>query len=277
MNFLKAGIIFADSVVLPGGRYLAAMQTPEYGCGLENILREHADKLEGIAPGAPLAAGLGDDELSLLKKSAAETRAARASFFGVADKSQTPLFLVDSASSGEAGIDVLLEALDELPGGTALMVILGSVPASCRMDLETSLRRHAQGFVHVREPNKKQITAALAAADYFLVPATLDPQGGLLRAAIKNGVIPVIEQCPGLHGIVRDYDPVTGEGNGLVFYRHAKAALLDAMLRAVLLPRDACDQLSQRCQAMDFSWTASAAGYALLFDRLLRGANRLAA
>ena len=269
MNFLKAGIACANSVVLPGALNLAAMQTPEHGCGLENVLRQNAAKLEGIAPGLDLSASAA---VSVKEKSAV-----REALFKSTGKTARAVFVAHAGSTGEDGLGLLCEALSRLPMGEVLVVLIGAVSESKREAIQIALRRRAGGMVHFSEPSAAEQERLLQAADFVLVPGALEPGCVFFRSAQRAGIVPVVEQSAGLHELVRDFDPVTGEGNGVVFYRHSVEALIDAMLRAAQLPAATKSLLEERNRARDFSWASTAKALDRLYSRLPGRSNRLAA
>lgn len=270
MNFLKAGIIFADAVVLPGGRFVAAAQTAAHGCGLENVLREQLDKLEGIALGIDVRAlpvAKGDSKGRLALK--------RAMFPAMDAKTDGRVFVVDAAATGGEGLGLLFETLDLLGAGDFYVALLGPVAEPDRLALGIAVRRHAGRFVHL--PDGEQLGSALAAGDFALLPGPVEPGSSFLTAAMLNKLVPVAEQCAGLHEIVRDFDPVTAAGNGLVFYRHTAAALADVVKRALFLSTSELQVLSRRSGETDFSWKTGVSRLETLHGRLLKNAGRLAA
>lgn len=263
MNCLKAGILFADAVVLPSRRYVAEMQGPLFGCGLENVLREQAHKLEGIPD------GLAEAEWPVLPE-AGRVRARQdlAERCGLAPGGR--IFLADSSISG--GIGLLLAALDVLPSEDVRVVLLGPVGEGDRQALVIAERRHAGRFAHLPNVDAALFGLALGGAEFLVVPGAVEPGAALLMLALRNGVLPIAAHCGGLRQFVRDFDPVTGEGNGFVFYRESVGALRDAIGRAVrtadLTP------LIASARASDFSWAASARQHDILYRRLLAAAGR---
>ena len=269
MNFLKAGIACADAVVLPGALNLAAMQSPEHGCGLENVLRQNAAKLEGIAPGLDLP--------TTAAVSAKEKNAAREALFKSTGKTARAVFVAHADSTGEDGLGLLCEALSHLPMGEVLVTLVGAAPESQRKVLEMAVRRRAGGMVHIPEPTAAELERLFQAADFVIVPGALEPGCVFFRLALRHGLVPVVEQCAGLHELVRDFDPVTGEGNGLVYYRRSAVALIDVILRAAQIPAETKSLLVERNRALDFSWTSTAKALDRLYSRLATGSSRLAA
>ena len=271
MNFLKAGIVFADAIALPGGRFVAGAQTPVYGCGLENVLREHSAKLEGIS------FGIGERDLPVVKPDSKSRAAACRGLFPAADPATARLFVADTASTAGEGLDGLLQVLDLIPSPDFLVALLGPVPEKSREALDVALRRHFGRLVHFPDADGAVLARVLSAGCFVLVPGALEPSDVFLASAMCNGLVPVAEFCPGLIDSVRDFDPVTGAGNGIVFYRHSPAALADAVKRALFMPAGEREILSQRARETDFSWTPAVARIEELQRRLLRKAGRASA
>jgi starch synthase len=265
MNCLKAGILFADSVILPSRRYVAEMQTPEFGCGLESVLREQRDKLEGIPD------GLNDSDwvvFPVAEKGNAREEVARR--VGLAPGGR--IFLADPSATRGAGVGLVLDALDHLPAEDVRVVLLGPVDPSHTRDLEVATRRHAGRFAHLPELDAPLFHQVLSASEFLLLPGPVEPGGELLLLALRNGVVPVAMHCGGLRQFVQDNDPVTGEGNGFVFYKNSAGALIDAIGRAVRstdLPR-----LAAAARATDISWASAADRHITLYRRLLAAVGR---
>lgn len=268
MNFLKAGIVFADAVALPGGRFVAEAQTPLHGCGLENVLREHSEKLEAIA------FGFDEKDLPIVKADVKFRLAARLEFFPSSDSKLARIFVVDTISTGGEGIDLLLQALDLIPSPDFCVALLGPVANESIEILNIALRRHSKRLVHLPEVDGGLFARVLAMGDFVLVPGPLEPRSAFVAAAMKNGLLPVLEYCPGLLGLVKDFDPVTGSGNGLIFYRHSVAALADVVKRSLFLSVGEWKILSQRVRMTDFSWGHAVARLEELQRRLLRKTGR---
>ncbi|MFA7344761.1 MAG: glycogen/starch synthase [Terrimicrobiaceae bacterium] len=265
MNCLKAGILFADAVVLPGRRHVAEMQTPEFGCGLENVLREQRDKLEGIPDGLRESAW---PVFPATEKAAARDGLCRRA--GLLPGGR--IFLADSSATHGAGVGALLETLDRLPSDDVRVLLLGPVgPAHVRA-LEIAVRRHAGRFANLPEVDAPLFHLALSASEFLILPGPVEPGGELLMLALRNGVLPIAAHCGGLRQLVQDFDPVTGNGNGFVFYNGSVEALRDAIGRAARTADLA--PLVEAARAADFSWAAAAKHHILLYDRLLAASGR---
>ena len=268
MNCLKAGILFADAVVLPGRRHVAEMQTPEFGCGLESVLREQSYKLEGIPDG--------------LKESAWPVFPAAERIQARNDLAQPAgflpggrVFLADSSATNGTGVGLLLETLDRMPSDDARVLLLGPVEPAHREVLGIAVRRHAGRFAHLPEVDAALFHLALSASEFLILPGPVEPGGELLMLALRNGVLPVAAHCGGLRQFVQDFDPVSGTGNGFVFYKDSIEALGDAIGRAARTADLA--PLVEAARAADFSWASAAKHHLALYDRLLAAAGRTAA
>lgn len=260
MNCLKAGVLFADSVVLPGRRHVAEMQTPAFGCGLENVLREQRDKLEGIPDGLDEAAW---PVFPAAEKPQARERLLEATGLAAGGR----IYLADSSATRGAGVGLLLESLDRLPSEDIRVLLLGPTDGSEHQAMEIAKRRHAGRFVNIPEVEPRLFHLALSGADFLILPGPVEPGGELLMLALRNGVIPIAAHCGGLQQFVQDHDPVTGEGNGFVFYRSTVAALRDALGRAART--DDLESLMRAARSADFSWKAAAQSHEALYQRLM--------
>lgn len=265
MNCLKAGILFSDAVVLPGRRYVAEVQTPEHGCGLENVLKEQSHKLEGILDGLKDSAW---PVFPLSEKARSQEELNRIAGFLPGGR----VFLADTSSTRGAGIGLLIEALDRLPVEEARVVLLGPVEVEHRMALEIAIRRHAGRFAHFAEVDPPLLHLVLSASEFLILPGPVEPGGELLVLALRNGVLPIAAHCGGLRQLVQDFDPVTGAGNGFVFYKETVEALADAIGRAARTRE--LPALVEAARAADFTWAAAARHHAGLYSRLLTAAGR---
>jgi starch synthase len=268
MNCLKAGILFADAVVLPGRRYVAEMKTPEFGCGLESVLREQSYKLEGIPDGLRESAW---PVFPPAEKPAARDELSQRA--GLLPGGR--VFLADSSATHGAGIGLLFEALDRLPSEDVRVLLLGPVGPEHRQALEIALRQHAGRFANLPEVDAPLFHLALSGSEFLILPGPVEPGGELLMLALRNGVLPIAAHCGGLRQFVQDFDPATGEGNGFVFYKDSVEALGDAIGRASRTPDLA--HLVGAARSADFSWASAARHHLTLYSRLLAASGRTVA
>ncbi|MEI6034989.1 MAG: glycogen/starch synthase [Verrucomicrobiae bacterium] len=266
MNCLKGGILSADSVVLPSRRFVSEMQTPAFGCGLENVLREQRDKLEGIPD------GLKESGWPVVPPEE-KSRARDELLVQAGLEPGGRVFLADASATRGAGMDILLEVLDRLPSEEIRVLLLGPVADSMRMELGIALRRHAGRFANITPGNAEILRSALSGSDFLLLPGPVEPGGELLMLAMRSGVIPIAAHCGGLRQLVQDFDPVTRQGNGYVFYGISTGGLRDAIHRAIR--SDDMASLVLAARSTDCSWAASAKRHEELYRRLLAERGRL--
>jgi starch synthase len=270
MNCLKGGILFANAVVLPGERYVWEAQTPEHGCGLENVLREHQHKLYGIPSSEPVK-----DWKLASGESADRQRPALLQAAGLPADEPRAIFVTFTESSEGKGLGLLFPALDRLLADNVRLILVGPVGAEHITALEIAERKHRKRFVHVSPADESFQRKALAGADVFLAPGRTEPEAIWLRRAMLSGAIPLAAQCPGLFQFVRDWEQSRGEGNGFVFSAQTPDGLLDGCRKALKIIDDKTkrDLLRGRCLSADFSLQAAARVHVDLFERIL-GAKR---
>lgn len=278
MNCLKGGIIYADAVVLPGERFVDAAQTPDYGCGLDPILREQRHKLVGIPSSDDVAGWKPDADAALAAPYSKARPAARgknkeaflqaAGLNGGAEARTVAAF---TEATRQAGIGNLLASLDRLLVDDVRVALFGPVPADLTIPLEVARRKHAGRFVHVSEFDETLARKALAAADLFLLPSAVEPEAVWLKRAVLYGAIPVAVQCGGLFQYVRDWEPGGNAGNGFVFTRESSDGIVDICRRALRTLDDPAqaETLLNRNLGTDFSAAAIAAAHVNLYERLV--------
>lgn len=282
MNCLKGGLLFADAVVLPGERFVSAAQTPEYGCGLDAVLREQQHKLCGI----PSAVGLEDWSPQSDKALAATFSAARP---GSRGKNRAPFLEAVGLEGGapraimtcftdaaRGGLDLLLGALDRLLVEDVRVAMLGDVSGDVRVEAEVARRKHKGRFVILETYDDSLARQALAASDVFLLPGPADPGTLWLRRSLIYGAVPVALQCGGLFQLAGNFEPGRDAGNAFVFRSPTPDGLLDACRRAMNTLDEPLfgEKIRARCLAADFSASASAQAHVALYERLT---NRSAA
>jgi len=271
MNCLKAGLIFADAVVFPSECMVGAVQTAEYGCGLDTVLREQQNKLMGFPTDTDLAGwepsdDRGGDRLALQK--------------ALSLKGDGPILACVAEATAGRGVDVLLAALDRMIAAGNRVVLLGASGTSAhRTGLETAIRKHRGRFVWREKFAHKLAKAVLAGSDLFLLPGVVEPQTTWLRRALRYGCVPMARQCEGLFQLVRDWDPAGGFGNGFVFYAGTADALVDACRRTTGIWAGPALRavLQSRCLEKSFSPASLAADHVRLYERLLGRSAAVAA
>ena len=277
MSCMKSGIVFADRITSVSPSYAAEIQTPEYGCGLEGLIRHRASVLHGIVNGidttiwnpaidpmldAPYSAK--SLELKLVNKHALQAS------LGL-DAEDVPLLGVVSRLVHQKGIDLILPLLDKLTSVPAQLVVLGNGEAAIEAALDAASRRYAGRVAYLSRHDERLAHQIEAGSDIFLMPSRFEPCGLNQMYSQAYGTVPVVRRTGGLIDTV---EAVSGaRGTGFFFEPATSDALLDAISRAIAAFRD-LDRwraIQRNGMTRDFSWRASASGYVELYESLLSG------
>lgn len=279
VNLLKGGILFADRVTTVSERYAREIQTPEFGAGLDAVMREHAHKLHGILSGI-------DDRVwnpatdSLLPQtftpSAMEgktaCREALLAKFELEPAPAGPVMAMVARLTQQKGIDLLLPLLDRLLAHDVRLIVLGEGDLAFERELAIASRRHAGRFAYHHGLELPLSHLVYAGADLFLVPSHYEPCGSKAMYALKYGAIPVARSVGGLSETLQDDDPTTGTGNAVLFHEASAEAFWDAIMRALLLFGDGprWRELTRRAMAGDFSWDRAAERFEAVYRLALK-------
>jgi len=285
LHFLKSAILFADRVTTVSEQYAHEIQTAEYGCGLDQVLRENADKLSGIINGANYDQwDPATDKLISARytrehpKGKSRCRSALLKECKLRKSPGAPVFGMVTRTPVEKGFDLLLPAIDLLMTHDARLVILGECDAATDRELRTLERRHLGKMRYLPAYTEKGAHRILAGSDVLLAPARFEPFGLAAVHALRYGALPLVRGTGGLFQIVQDHRPGTEEGTGFVFYHYTVEGFWDAIHRAIEQFQDgpAWSTLVDRAMAADFSWEQSAAQYAALYAGAVKPQRRAA-
>ncbi len=281
LNFLKAGIVFADLLSTVSPTYAREIQTEAYGCGLEGVLAERRDRLFGIVNGVDydewnpttdphLTANY---DAASVERGKALGKSALQRRLGLPVQPRTPLLAMIARLVEQKGPGLVGRAAETFLRDDTQLVILGEGDAVYhRMfeDLRSRFPRKVGLALGFDEALAHQIEAG---ADVLLMPSQFEPSGLNQLYSLKYGTVPVVRTTGGLADTVTDWNPETlaaGTATGFCFGPYTAGALLEAVQRAVDLYRGqptAWRRLIQTGMAQDWSWDRSAAAYERLYDR----------
>ena len=279
LNFLKAGIVYADRVNTVSPTYSKEIQTPEYGYGLDGLLRSRASKLSGILNGIDYKVWNPAKDSHLAQKYSktslekkAKNKAALQKEAGLAAESKIPLLGMVSRVTEQKGFDILIPAIPDLLNLGVQLVLLGTGEKA----YEEPLGRFAnaqKGFVAYLKYDETLAHRIYAGSDFFLMPSKFEPCGLGQEISLRYGSVPIVRGTGGLVDTVIDVTADPRNGNGFAFSDFRASALLDAVGRAVAFYRAGrgWKRLQQRAMAQDLSWGASASRYADLYEQAARG------
>ncbi len=281
INFLKAGMVFADALTTVSPRYAAEIQTPAFGEGLDGVLRARGAALRGILngiddavwdpatdPQLPARYRVGD-----LAGKARCKRALQAEL-GLDVGDDAPLLGVVSRLAEQKGFDLLAVALPPaLEAWDAELAVLGSGEERYERwvhELEARFPGRVGARVGFDEGLAHRIEAG---ADVFLMPSRFEPCGLNQLYSLRYGTVPIVHATGGLDDSVAEFDPATGTGTGFKFTPYTPDAFLAALERALRTRRDPAlwARLIANGMAQDFSWSRAAAEYRALYETLVGG------
>lgn len=277
MNFLKGGILCADRVILPSELAVAAVQTPEAGCGLEAVFREQAGKLVGVPEGLGAdQANPATDSRIPATYSANDLRGKRIcrdqllSELSLAPNPSGPVFAFISRLVRGQGMDLLLPVIDRLLAADVRLVVSGPVSLAHETAFRLAAKRHADKLAWIPEEEATRTARIFAGVDGVLTPAAIESSGALVREALKYGALPIALASGGLRQLVEDFEPATGRGNGFVFYAATAEALLDAARRVggEFARTESWQVLVAQAMTTDSSWKSTAARLVRLYEQL---------
>jgi starch synthase len=279
MNFLKAGMVFADAITTVSPRYAAEIQTPAFGEGLDGVLRARRDRLRGILNGIderewdPAT----DPHLPAHYDRAqpegkARCKAALQMELDLAPLPDAPLLGIVSRLAEQKGVDLLAAALPRvLATSDAQLAVLGSGEER----YEHALRALVADFprrVAVRIGFDEGLAHRIeAGADVFLMPSRFEPCGLNQLYSLRYGTVPVVHATGGLDDTVAEFDPTAGTGTGFKFAPFTVDAFLVALGRALATRRDPVlwGRVISNAMVEDFSWTRAAGEYRALYSELI--------
>lgn len=278
INLLKAGLIFSDVLTTVSETYSKEIQTPEFGCGLEGVLKERASVLFGILNGIDYDEWNpnNDPEIpinysikTLYKKKKNKKELQKVVGLELIEE-DFPLIGFINRLTDQKGIDILVEALPELLKEEIQIVILGTGEPKYHKLLSQIAEKYSEKVsVNLRFDNKLA-HLIYAGADIFLIPSKFEPCGLTQMISFAYGTVPVARKTGGLADSVVEFNPLTKKGTGFLFSEYSIDALLEAVNRALSIykQKDIWKKLQVNCMTQDFSWTASAKKYETIYQRV---------
>ena len=286
VNFLKGGIVYSDLLTTVSKRYAQEIQTPEYGFGLDGVMRTRADQLTGILNGVDYSAWSPDkDKLIPMKYSAKEMggkhvcKQALLELFGIApENASRPVIGIVSRFADQKGFDLIAEKAYEMMKEELSLVVLGTGERKYE-ELFATLASTFPGRAGVKIAYDNELAHKIeAGADMFLMPSRYEPCGLNQIYSLKYGTVPVVRATGGLDDTVEPFDLEHGTGTGFKFAEYSGEAMMHAIRQALHHCTD--ERIWKRIQlngmAKDFSWKGPAAEYAKVYEAAvtLRGAAK---
>lgn len=275
INYMLGALRYADAITTVSPTYANEIQTPEFGEGLDGVLRERSYALQGILNGIDVAGFDPATDKRIAANYTVEDRSGKAvckaklqEELGLEVRDDRPLMVMVTRLTRQKGMDLVMYALDRILAGGVQVAVLGTGDR----DYEDGLRYFQDkypGTMAARIEFDPALSQRMyAAADMFLMPSKFEPCGLSQIIAMRYGTLPIVRETGGLKDTVIPYNEFTGEGTGFSFTNFNGDEMGDAVFRAARLfwdNRDAWNQLVTQAMSQDFSWTRSADKYLDLY------------
>ncbi|GAB4243691.1 MAG: glycogen/starch synthase [Candidatus Methylacidiphilales bacterium] len=279
VNFLKAGIVYAHQVTTVSPSYARAIQTPEFGCGLDGVLRQVSGCLTGILNGIDTTVWNPEDNprlaghfsvKSLQGKKVCKQDLLRAC--GWTNRPEAPIFGCVSRLVGAKGFDLILAAAPLLRERGARLVVLGTGEPRLEEAFRDLAERYPEDVAVRIEFSEAWAHRIEAGADFFLMPSEMEPCGLNQMYSQRYGTPPIVHGAGGLADSVEPWDPETGKGTGFVFKPFQTGAFHAEIERALSVFERPIELKRLRKNAMnqDYSWEARVPEYEAVYARALR-------
>lgn len=275
VNYMLGALRYADAITTVSPTYAAEIQTPEFGEGLDGVLRERSYALQGILNGIDVAGFDPATDKRIAANYTVEDRTGKAvckaklqEELGLEVRDDRPLMVMVTRLTRQKGMDLVMYALDRILAGGVQVAVLGTGDRDYEDGLRYFQHKYPGTMVARIEFDPALSQRMYAAADMFLMPSKFEPCGLSQIIAMRYGTLPIVRETGGLKDTVRPYNEFTGEGTGFSFRNFNGDEMGDAVFRAARLfwdNRDAWNQLVTQAMSQDFSWTRSADKYLDLY------------
>jgi len=271
VNLLKAGIIYSDAVTTVSPRYAKEIQTKEFGCGLESIIRNHKQRVTGILNGLDYCIWDPSTDEGIAKKytttdfteAKLTNKIQLQKELGLKVSGDIPLFGFVGRLSHQKGIDLLLDISAELVQMNIQLVFLGTGDKQYQSALNQLASQYSENISVCFDFNESLGHRIYAGSDFFLMPSRFEPCGLSQMISICYGSIPIVFQTGGLADTIKPFGLFAQNGNGLMFSKYRKADLLNEIKKAIKIfqQKDKFKKFRLNAFQSRFTWEQSANHY----------------
>jgi starch synthase len=280
VNFLKGGLIFADYLTTVSRRYAREIQTPEYGAGLDGVIRNRADRLVGILNGVDYGTWSPESDKLIAANYSVHNLAGKAackkdllaSLRLPEENLARPLIGIVSRFVDQKGFDLVEEIAVELMKEDIAIATLGSGDPKYE-EMFRGLAKKYPTRLGVKIGYDNELAHKIeAGADMFLMPSRFEPCGLNQIYGLRYGTVPIVRATGGLDDTVQKFIPSTQQGTGFKFESYDGPSLLEGIRTALKVFRDAEAWRAVQANGMskDYSWKASASAYVTLYEAAKR-------
>lgn len=275
INYMLGALRYADAITTVSPTYANEIQTPEFGEGLDGVLRERSYALQGILNGIDVTGFDPATDKRIAANYTVEDRGGKAvckaklqEELGLEVRDDRPLMVMVTRLTRQKGMDLVMYALDRILSGGVQVAVLGTGDRDYEDGLRYFQNKYPGTMAARIEFDPALSQRMYAAADMFLMPSKFEPCGLSQIIAMRYGTLPIVRETGGLKDTVQPYNEFTGEGTGFSFSNFNGDEMGDAVFRAARLfwdNREAWNQLVTQAMSQDFSWTRSADKYLDLY------------
>lgn len=280
VNFMKAGIFYADRVNTVSPTYAAEIQTPEFGCGLDEVLRMVNYKLSGILngidydtfdPKTDKALPYKFDRKNLKGKS--KDKAALQKKFGLPVRKDVPLIGVVSRLTYQKGFQLVVQEMANLMQFDVQFVLLGTGYENFEHDFTYFAGRYPDKCSVSINFDVNLAQQIYAGCDMFLMPSAFEPCGLSQLISMRYGTLPIVHQIGGLRDSVWAYNPIEQIGTGFGFEEFSSFWMMEEIKLALSVYNDqpkVWQKMMRIAMESDFSWDSASQNYLDLYTQILR-------
>lgn len=278
VNFLKAGILYSTAVSTVSPRYSKEIQIPEYGYGLDGLVKAKNKILYGILNGADYSSWNPSTDKLITSNYSQEDfsgkkeckNALLKSFSLPVLKKDMPVIGMVSRLSNQKGFDILYESLEDLFRMEVYLIILGTGEEKFHHILSSAEKKYPSSLGLKIAFDEKLAHRIVAGSDIFLIPSRYEPCGLTQMYSLKYGTIPVVRATGGLDDAIEIFDSAKKTGNGFKFRDYSSKALLSSLKEAVSIyhEKEKWQVLMRNAMGYDFSWGKSAQEYLKLYKKI---------
>ena len=277
-SFMKGALNYSDIITTVSNSYAEEIKTPQYGEGLDGLLREKSFRLKGIVNGIDYEEFNPEEDNLIYRKfnyedlkGKTENKILLQKELGLPQKENTPMIGLVSRLTIQKGCDLIINIIDRLLQNDIQVVILGTGDYLYEETFKKLQYRYPDKISANIKFDNVLAHKIYAASDMFLMPSLFEPCGLGQLIALRYGTIPIVRETGGLKDTIRPYNQYSKVGNGFGFKNYNANELMSITEYALALYKDKEHWKSIVRQAMesDNSWEKSAQEYKKLYEELL--------
>ncbi|MEG1548683.1 MAG: glycogen synthase GlgA [Clostridia bacterium] len=277
VNYMKAGLVYADAITTVSRTYAREIQTDAYGETLDGVLRARSGVLHGIMNGIDAEAYDPSTDAYLPAHytcadmaGKAACKAALQDEMGLVEDADIPLISMVTRLTGQKGLDLVECAINDIMNMDVQMCVVGTGELRYEQLFSWASWRYPGRIAPRLVYDDRLAHRAYAGADMFLMPSLFEPCGLAQLIAMRYGTLPIVRETGGLADSVQPYNKYTDEGIGFTFANYNACDMINTIMIAAQLYSDkpSWQRMRARAMAKRFGWQDSAKEYIALYDGL---------